>query len=117
MTNWKIGNVTSVKQMFYGCENLISVKLPNLVSSSTTDISFMFYDCSSLTSLDLSGWDTSKITSTTYMFFNVSELSQLHMDYCSSSTVTKILNVINDRSSTTSGTLYVTDSVYTSVKS
>ena len=51
------------------------------------------------------------------MLYNVNKLSQLHMDYCSSNTVTAVLNVINDRSSTTSGTLYVTDSVYTSVKS
>ena len=115
--NWNLKNVENLNYMFYNCTSLTSLDLSTWNTSNIILMNSLFSGCTSLTSLDLSNFDTSKVTDMDNMFNNVSELSQLHMDYCSSNTVTAVLNVINDRSSKTSGTLYVTDSVYTSVKS
>ena len=106
-----------MSNMFNGCSNLTSINMSGWDTSNVTTMYSVFRECSKLTSLDLSSFNTSNVTSMVNMFEDVSELSQLHMEYCSASTVTAILGVINDRSSTTSGILYVTDSVYTSVKS
>ena len=52
----------SMKNMFSGCSNLISLDLCYFDSSSVKDMSNMFKGCSNLCSLDLSHFDTSSVS-------------------------------------------------------
>ena len=65
--------ITSAKQMFYDCKNLISVPLFN--TSSCTDMSYMFSSCSNLTTIPQ--LDTSSVTSMSYMFNNCNSLTTI----------------------------------------
>ena len=65
--------------MFYGCENLVSVK--NLLDDKTiviTNLSSMFYNCKSLTFLsNMPKFDTNNVTDMSYVFYNCSSLMSL----------------------------------------
>ena len=98
--------ITSVAQMFKGCNSLQTVILPDnfdtssattfdgmfrydqylttvnlevLNTSSAENIGFMFSGCSSLTTLDLSNFDTStgQLTDTSYLFEGCSSLTTI----------------------------------------
>ena len=79
LSNTYSGSYYSLTDMFNGCKNLKTLKLPKSVSFNKSDISLnrMFNDCSSLESLDLSNWNTSNVIDMGNMFYNCSKLSNL----------------------------------------
>ena len=84
-------NVTSMRNMFYRCDNLTSLDLSNFDTSNVTDMRDMFNYCRSLTSLDLSNFDTSNIvTSMSYMFFYCQSLISLDLSNFDTSNVTSM---------------------------
>ena len=68
----KVGNVTKMSSMFYGCKLLKSIEpLATWDVSKVTDMSLMFFDCEKLASLEkLSSWATKvgKVTNMSGMF-------------------------------------------------
>ena len=60
--------VTDMRRMFWGCNNLTYLDLSRFDTSNVTDMSGMFDGCHSLTSLNLSNFDTSNVTSMQSMF-------------------------------------------------
>ena len=70
---------TTFKEMFAGCEDLVSVNTSNWVNNKVTDMAYMFESCSSLTSIDLSGIDTSNVTDLDYIFYHCSSLTNINL--------------------------------------
>ena len=63
---WNTHNVTSMRDMFWGCTNFNS-DLSRWDTSNVLDMGYMFRDCYKFNS-DLSKWDTGKVTSMYCMF-------------------------------------------------
>ncbi len=78
---------SSLKGMFYGCNNLTSLNLSNLVTSGTTNMSFMFYGCSALVSLKFPQLDTSRVTNMYKMFYDCNSLTSLDLSKLDTSNV------------------------------
>ena len=72
-------DTTNASCMFFGCENLTSVKISNFDTSKVTNMDSMFSNCSSLTNLDFSGLDTSKVKNIGSMFYNCTSLTDLDL--------------------------------------
>ena len=91
LSNTYSGSYYSLTDMFNGCKNLKTLKLPNSVSFNKTDISFngMFYNCNYLESLDLSGWNTTNVTNMDEMFYSCWTLTNLTLgtDWASNSSI------------------------------
>jgi surface protein len=68
LSNWQVGNVTNMRDMFWECHSLESLNLSNWDTSNVTTISGMFDSCESLTSLNVSNWDTSNVTDMSWLF-------------------------------------------------
>ena len=81
-------NVTDMKNMFSGCENLTSLDVSSFNTSNVTNMAYMFSDDSGLTSLDLSNFDTSKVTNMGYMFYACKGLTSLNLSGWDMSNVT-----------------------------
>jgi len=77
-----------MKDMFYGCRNLISLDLSNFDTSNVRSMYYMFDACSNLKTLDLSHWDTSNVTDMGYMFSGCSSLTSLDVSKFDTSNVT-----------------------------
>ncbi len=82
--------VTSMEDMFFGCQNLSSLDLSSFNTSNVTDMSWMFYKCYSLTSLDLRNFNTAKVTTIYYMFTYCSKLSSLDLSNFDTAKVTNM---------------------------
>ena len=67
--------VTSMYQMFAGCNSITTLDLTNFNTESVTDMEGMFTYCRNLTAIKVgTGWETNKVTSSSAMFDNCSEL-------------------------------------------
>lgn len=93
----------SLRDMFSGCSNLISIDgLNYLNTGNTTDMSGMFYRCSSLQSLDVSNLDTSKAVDLSRMFCYCSKLQSLDISKLNTSNAKYIDSMFANCSSLTS---------------
>lgn len=74
-----VGNVTSLKELFSGCESLEEIStLSSWDVSGVTDTSFMFNDCKSLSDISsLKRWNTSNVTSISRMFSGCESLEDI----------------------------------------
>lgn len=76
-------NVTSLYQMFQGCNYLKSIDLSNFDTSKVTDMSYMFdntfFDIFASASIDFSNFNTSKVTDMSYMFISCRGLITLDL--------------------------------------
>ena len=79
LSNFKTENVKDMWQMFYGCSRLTSLNLSNFNAENVTDMSNMFYGCSRLTSLNLSNFKTKNVTDMGSMFMGCSSLTSLNL--------------------------------------
>ena len=81
LTGWKTKNVTSMKNMFYSCNELRQVVgLEGLDVKNLTSTSYMFYDCDKLTgSLNFSWTNTDKIRYAEYMFYYCDSLREIDL--------------------------------------
>ena len=77
LTNLDTSGVTSMEQMFYGCNGLngtfgkngTAIKVGDkFTTASVTNMRYMFSGCSGLTYIDVSFFDTAKVTTTYAMF-------------------------------------------------
>ena len=72
-------DLTNTSHMFSFCQNLTSVDIADLDTSSVTDMSKMFFLCNSITSLDLSTFNTGVVNMMDYMFYEATTLSTLDL--------------------------------------
>ena len=78
-STFNTSNVTSMRYMFRGCKDLVTLDLSTFNTSSVTDMGGMFYECSSLSSLDLSTFNTDKVTDMGCMFSYCSSLTSVNL--------------------------------------
>ena len=91
--NLNTSNVTSMANMFYGCNGLTSLDVSHFDTSKVTDMKNMFHACLSLSSLDVSRFDTSKVTDMQYMFRGCYDLTSLDVSHFDTSNVTNMDNM------------------------
>ncbi len=78
IANWDTINVTNMKSMFHLCKNLQSLdNLSELRVDNVNDFSYMFYGCSSLTNIDILKWNIYKATNISYLFFDCISFKKL----------------------------------------
>lgn len=73
---------------FINCDNLLSVNLSKLDTSSVGSFADVFQDCSSLRSVNLVGWDTSSGNNFSQMFFRCASLEELNVSSFKTGNVT-----------------------------
>ena len=79
LINLDTSSVTNMGRMFDGCKNLTTVNLKGIKTSKVTDMYSMFGGCSALTAIDLSTFNTSKVTDMSFMFSGCSSLLSLDL--------------------------------------
>ena len=68
ISDWDVSNVTDMRYMFYGCDELESIEdISSWDVSKVTNISSMFYRCKKFNQ-DISSWNVSKVKYNSYMF-------------------------------------------------
>ena len=76
ISDWDVSNITSMRFMFYSCEELKSTgDISKWDVSNVTDMSGMFAYCNYFNE-NLSYWDVSNVTNMAYMFTGCSNLNQ-----------------------------------------
>lgn len=83
-------NITNMHQAFLKCINLKNLDFSTWVTSNVTRMTSMFKGCRSLQVLNISGWDMTKATNMTNMFSECSSLNTIYMRNCSQATIDKI---------------------------
>lgn len=129
VTNLDTSEVTDMGWMFYGCQNLITIKgigsldihnvtymqamfgncfsltaldgIGNWDTCNVVDIHSIFSHCSSLATLDVSGWDTSNMKGMGNMFWGCSSLTTLDVSGWDTSKVTYMHGMFDSCSSLT----------------
>lgn len=91
LSNLDPSNLTTMAYMFYRCELIKTLNIPNLCTSSVKQISYIFYQCYDLTTLDVSNWDTSNVTNMVYAFYKCSGLTKLDLSSWDTAKVTTMV--------------------------
>lgn len=86
--NWTTENVTSITQMFTGCNKLTELDVTDWNTSNVISMASTFAHCTSLSKLDISNWDTSRVTSMANMFQSCKSLTSLDLSNWDTSNVT-----------------------------
>ena len=90
LTYLDTSSVTNMNYMFQYCRSLTSLDLSNFNTSRVTNMSYMFSSCYSLTSLDLSNFNTSRVTNMSNMFASCNSLTSLDLSNFNTSNVTNM---------------------------
>ena len=77
LKEWDTSNIVNMSNMFDMCSSLKTLDLSHFDTSNVSDMSNMFSDCRSLTSLDVSNFDTSNVTDMSWMFYKCYSLPAL----------------------------------------
>ena len=77
MISLDTSNMTTMKQMFYGCSGLTRLDVSKFNTSNVTDMQQMFYSCSNLQELDVSNFDVSNVTTMSSMFESCQKLTTI----------------------------------------
>ena len=103
LDTWDVSSVTTMYNMFYNCQALMSLDLRGWDTSNVTSMSQMFYNCNSLTSIEgIDQWDVSKVTSMEYLFYRCYVLPTLDLSGWNVSSVTNMKSMFSSCSSMTS---------------
>ena len=102
LTNLNTSKVTTMGDMFSGCQSLTSLNLSNFKTENVKDMSSMFYGCQNLTSLDLSNFKTENVQYMTEMFELCSSLTSLDLSNFNTENVQYMYSMFNGCSSLTS---------------
>lgn len=86
----KTENVTSMYNMFSGCNSLPKLDLSEFNTSSVTNMSAMFEGCKALTNLDLSSFDTRNVTDMRHMFAACFSLENIDLSSFDTTNVTNM---------------------------
>ena len=89
MENLNTSEVTTMKEMFDECYNLVNLDLSHFDTREVTDMSFMLTMSMNLGYLDLSSFDTQNVTDMTMMFFGSNVQYIFVSDKFTTSKVTK----------------------------
>ncbi|MBQ9667402.1 MAG: BspA family leucine-rich repeat surface protein [Prevotella sp.] len=79
MDNMNTANVTTMRQMFSGCESLENLDVSMLNTENVTDMNSMFSGCDYLSILDLSTFNTKKVTDMAGMFSQCTDLTTVNV--------------------------------------
>ena len=83
-----IAGITSLKNLFFYCDNMQSVDLSGLDTSKVTDMSGMFNGCGKLETLDLSNFNTSNVVSMADMMLGCNRITNIKLGDWDTSKVT-----------------------------
>jgi surface protein len=78
VSGFKTDRVKDMWSMFRGCSNLTSLNVSGFNTDHVMYLSDMFNGCSNLTSLDVSSFNTGKVTDMNYMFCGCSNLTTIY---------------------------------------
>ena len=87
--------MTTMAQMFYYCDVLVSLNVNNFNTSNVNNMRYMFYACNSIINLDLSNFNTIKVTDMSYMFANCGSLLSLDIRNFNFNNVTSYTGMFN----------------------
>ena len=87
--------LTSCKNMFKGCKQIVKMNFENFDTSNVNDMSYMFSECTKLTSLDLKSFQTSLVTDMNNMFSKCQELKYLNVENFDTSKVKNMKNMFS----------------------
>ena len=84
VSSWgaKVGNVTTMKNTFYGCqkiESLGSTALRDWDVSKVTDMYYTFADCTQLTALNVGSWNVGSVTTMERTFSQCRMIEELNV--------------------------------------
>lgn len=84
VSSWgaKVGNVTTMKNTFYGCqkiESLGSTALRDWNVSKVTDMYYTFADCTQLTALNVGSWNVGSVTTMERTFSQCRMIEELNV--------------------------------------
>lgn len=90
-----VSGLTTMSNMFRGCNSLTEIDLSNFNTSKVTDMNNAFRECKSLTSLDLSGFDTSSVTTMKEMFMFVIGMTAIDLKTFNTEKVTDMSSMFS----------------------
>ena len=102
LTNLNTSEVTTMRQMFYGCSRLTSLNLSNFKTENVKDMGSMFRGCSSLTSLDLSNFNAENVQNMSSMFAGCQNLTSLNLSNFNAENVQNMSSMFYDCQNLTS---------------
>ena len=102
LSNLNTEEVTTMWNMFDGCEQLTSLDISHFDTEKVTDMNFMFNNCEKLASLDISSFDTKNVEYMFAMFQSCSSLTSLDLSHFNTEKVTDMSSMFNGCSSLTS---------------
>ena len=80
LANLDTSNLTTLKNLFYGCNYLTSADVSKFNTSKVTNMEYVFYNCKKITQLDLSSFDISSVNSSFFgMFTNCTGITELDL--------------------------------------
>ncbi len=91
--------VTNSRLMFYKCENLETLKLPDMTGGALTEIGSMFSACSSLKAVDLTKLNTENVKVFDGLFNGCSSLTEIDISKLNTQNVTETDSMFKDCSS------------------
>ena len=80
--------VKSMRFMFYGCSNLMSLNVSGFNTQNVTDMAGMFGDCKLLENIDVSGFNTQNVVYMNWMFQDCLHLTSLDVSSFNTENVT-----------------------------
>lgn len=75
--NFDTSRTTTMKNMFYQCDDLVNLDVSSFNTSNVTDMEEVFHGCTRLETIDIRGWDTSKVTTMDFIFRVCSSLQEI----------------------------------------
>ena len=79
VTHFNTENVTSMSDMFHGCSGLISLDVTHFNTENVTSMSGMFDSCRGLISLYVTNFNTANVKDMSYMFFGCNKLKEIYV--------------------------------------
>ena len=96
ISNWDTSNIKTMRGTFYECKALPIIDVSNWNTSNVTDMFCTFYGCYSVESLDVSKWNTSNVTNMQAMFSMCKKIKTLDLHNFNTSKVTDIAAMFHD---------------------
>ena len=79
--------LTSMKNLFFGCAQLMFADFNDFISDEVTDMSGLFQGCMRLKYVELENFNTQKVTNMENMFNSCKHLNELNLSYFDTSNV------------------------------
>ena len=91
--------ISSINELFYGNEDIISVDFSNFDSSQITQIYELFRSCSSLKAVDLTSFKSLQINNLRGLFKRCKELTSVNISHISNISINQVLECFEECSS------------------